>query len=206
MEIKKINMVAQLQGFNLLVKFCSLTNIKASAVIHYFEVESMDIDAKQESLEESIFKTLSNQKRRDILRFIGEHRQATFTEIKKAAEIEDSSSVSYHLTSLQTLIKQQNERYSLSALGIEAYALIMKTNAYTSTNVVVDYLRRQIIAFIIVNAALWSVALIAANQFEGSISQMTTSTFILLWLTGNIIMYTVLRKTTNNKTCPSKLK
>jgi DNA-binding transcriptional ArsR family regulator len=173
---------------------------------HYFEAKSMDIEAKQESLEESIFKTLSNQKRRDILRFIGERRQATFTEIKKAAEIEDSSSVSYHLTSLQTLIMQQNEKYALSALGIEAYNLIMKTNAYTSTNVVVDYLRRQIIAFIIVNAVLWVVALIAANQFEGSISQMTTSAFILLWLTGNIIMYMILRKTTNDKTRPSKLR
>ena len=75
------------------------------------------MDAKNESLEESIFKTLSNQKRRDVLRFIGEHRQATFTEIKKAVEIEDSSSLSYHLTNLQTLVTQQNEKYSLSELG-----------------------------------------------------------------------------------------
>jgi len=37
----------------------------------------MDIKADNESLEESIFKTLSNQKRRDILRYIGERRQFT---------------------------------------------------------------------------------------------------------------------------------
>ena len=178
-----------------LVKFSSLTNIKVSAVNHYFEEKWMDIEAKQESFEEFIFKTLSNQKRRDILRFIGEHKQATFTEIEKAAEIEDSSSVSYHLTSLRTLIMQQNEKYILSDLGREAYNLIVKTNAYTSTNVVVHYLRRQIIAFIIANAVLWAAAIIAANQFEGTISTATTSVFILLWLIGNIIMYSVLRKT-----------
>jgi DNA-binding transcriptional ArsR family regulator len=71
------------------------------------ESNPMDKEAKNQSLEESIFKTLSNQKRRDILRFISEHKQAIFTEIKKAAEIEDSSSVSYHLSSLQTLVSQK---------------------------------------------------------------------------------------------------
>ena len=108
----------------------------------------MDIDAKNESLEESIFKTLSNQKRRDILRFIGEHKQVTFTEIKKAVEIEDSSSVSYHLKSLQNLISQQNEKYSLSELGQEAYNLIVnkrlhpnqhRSRHFTQTIIAVDY-------------------------------------------------------------------
>jgi len=48
-----------------------------------------DIQDKEsaESLEESIFKTLSNQKRRDILRVIGERREATFTEIKIPSEL-----------------------------------------------------------------------------------------------------------------------
>jgi DNA-binding transcriptional ArsR family regulator len=41
-----------------------------------------DIQAENSSLEESVFKTLNNQKRRDILRFIDERGQATFTEIK----------------------------------------------------------------------------------------------------------------------------
>jgi hypothetical protein len=73
----------------------------------------LDAGIKNESLEESIFKTLSNQKRRDILRFIGEHKQATFTEIKKAVEIEDSSSD--HITSptckLLSLKKTRNTPY-----------------------------------------------------------------------------------------------
>jgi len=48
--------------------------------------------AQEESLEESIFKTLNHQKRRDILRFIGEWKEATFPEIKNSIGIEDSPS------------------------------------------------------------------------------------------------------------------
>lgn len=77
----------------------------------------MGIEAENESLEESIFKTLSNQKRRDILRFIGERKQATFTEIKKAMEIEDSSSVSYHLRSLQNLVTKKTKNTFSQTLG-----------------------------------------------------------------------------------------
>lgn len=139
--------------------------------------------AQNESLEESIFKTLSNQKRRDILRFIGENKQATFTEIKKAVEIEDSSSVSYHLNSLQTLITQQNEKYSLSKLGQDANNLIVKTNAYTSTNTVVTYLRKQLSLLIIANAILWAAAIFATTEFEGRVTQMTSFAFIALWST-----------------------
>lgn len=165
----------------------------------------MDVETQSESLEESIFKTLSNQKRRDILRFIGENKQATFTEIKKAVEIEDSSSVSYHLNSLQTLIIQQNEKYTLSDLGQEAYNLIVKTNAYTSTNIVVRTLRKQLSALIIANAILWAAAIFATTEFEGRLSQMTTFAFIALWSTSNILIYTILRRTSKDQTCPTKL-
>ncbi len=43
----------------------------------------MNREVETESLEKSIFKTLGNQKRRDILRFVGEKKQVTFTEIKR---------------------------------------------------------------------------------------------------------------------------
>ncbi len=165
----------------------------------------MDKASENESLEESIFKTLSNQKRRDILRFIGEHKQATFTEIKKAVEIEDSSSVSYHLNSLQNLISQQNEKYSLSDLGQEAYNLIVKTNAYTSTNIVVGILRRQLSLLIIANAILWAIAIFTTRQFEGVLSHNTTFAFVALWLTSNALIYTILRGTSKEKHCTTKL-
>ena len=155
----------------------------------------MDLEAENESLEESIFKTLSNQKRRDILRFIGENKQVSFTEIKKAVEIEDSSSVSYHLNSLQTLITQKDEKYSLSELGQEAYNLIVKTNAYTSINLVVRYIRRQLSELIIANAVLWAAAILAVAELEGPLNQITMFTFAELWFVSNILIYVILRKT-----------
>ena len=45
------------------------------------------------NLEEDMFKTLSHQIRRDILRFIGEKESTKFTEIKKTIGIEESASL-----------------------------------------------------------------------------------------------------------------
>lgn len=83
----------------------------------------MGIEEQKESLEELIFKTLSNPKRRDIIRFIGEHKQASFTEIKNAVGIDDSSSFSYHLSNLDILITQKAEKYYLSDLGLKPITL-----------------------------------------------------------------------------------
>ncbi len=165
----------------------------------------MDEESQTETLEESIFKTLSNQKRRDILRFIGENKQATFTEIKKAAQIEDSSSVSYHLNSLQTLVIQQKEKYVLSEIGQEAYNLIVKTNAYTSTTVVVHSLRKQLSILILANAVLWAIAIFVTSELEGRLSQLTSFTFIALWSTSNILIYTILRRISQDQHCPTKI-
>jgi DNA-binding transcriptional ArsR family regulator len=187
------------------VNISSLTNIKATWTTQYFEEKRLDTEIQKESLEESIFKTLSNQKRRDILRFIGENKQATFTQIKKATQIEDSSSVSYHLTNLQPLVTQHNEKYRLSELGQEAYNLIVKTNAYTQTNIVVGILRRQLSLLIIANAILWAIAIFATRQFESALSQNTTLTFVALWLTSNALIYTILRGTSKEKQCLTKL-
>lgn len=161
----------------------------------------MEKEVENESLEETIFKTLSNQKRRDILRFVGEYKQATFTEIKKAAEIEDSSSVSYHINSLQTLIVQQHEKYVLSDLGQEAYNLIVKTNAYTTTNVIVGYLRRQLSLLIIANALTWALAIFSVRYIEGPLDQMTLFSLALLWFISNIMIYMIQRATGKNRSC-----
>ena len=159
-----------------------------------FGETTVGIEQQSESLEESIFKTLSNQKRRDILRFIGEKKQASFTETKKAVGIQDSSSFSYHLNSLGVLITQKAEKYHLSELGQEAYELIVKTNSYTSSNVVVNYLRRQLTLLIIANAILWLIGIVLTRQIN---APNPTAGFILvaLWLISNGIIYSILRET-----------
>jgi DNA-binding transcriptional ArsR family regulator len=158
----------------------------------------LGIEQQSESLEESIFKTLSNQKRRDIIRFIGEKKQASFTEIKNAIEIEDSSAFSYHLNSLRILTAQKDEKYRLSELGQEAYALIVKTNSYTLTNIVVKYLRKQLTLLIIANAILWLIGIVVTRQIEGQLDHKTTYVLIALWLISNGIIYSILRKTNSN--------
>jgi predicted transcriptional regulator len=80
-------------------------------------VNLLDRKEQNENLEETVFKTLSNQKRRDILLFIGERKEATFTEIKNSVEIEDTPSLSYHLTALDCLIVQKSESTASRNLG-----------------------------------------------------------------------------------------
>ena len=93
----------------------------------------MSAETLKENLEETIFKTLSHQKRRDILRVIGEKKNATFTEIKNAMQTEDSPSLSYHLNALNGLIIQKEGEYKLSELGQDTYRLICKTASCATT-------------------------------------------------------------------------
>ena len=96
-----------------------------------------------ESLEESIFKTLSHQKRRDILRFIGERKEATFTEIKNFVGIEDSPSLSYHLNALGRLVVQTAGKYRLSELGNDAYKFMCKTTSNALSTSIISSLRKK---------------------------------------------------------------
>ena len=165
----------------------------------------MSNETENESLEESIFKTLGNQKRRDILRIVGENKQATFTEIKKAAEIEDSSSVSYHLSSLKPLIGQNKDKYSLSDLGQEAYHLIVKTGAYTSTSITLSYLRKQLTLLILANSIIWFAAIISTNLIAVQLSLNATFALIALWAISNGLLYTTSKRTNNEKECITKM-
>jgi DNA-binding transcriptional ArsR family regulator len=151
-------------------------------------------EATDDSLEESIFKTLSHQKRRDVLRFIGESGEATFTEIKNSVEIEDSPDLSYHLNALNYLVIQKEGKYRLSELGHDAYNLVCKTATYTASNSVINFLRKQIPAVVIANAILWAAAIFAVLQFEGRLQQTTIFSFAALWFVSNINLYSILKR------------
>jgi DNA-binding transcriptional ArsR family regulator len=149
----------------------------------------MEKNPETESLEEAIFKTLSHQKRRDILRVIGESKQATFTEIKNAIQTEDTPSLSYHLNALNGLIIQKNGRYRLSTLGQDAYGLICKATTCTAANSLISRLQKELPLLIVANALLWAVALLTVSQFEGRLHRITVLTFAALWLTSNLVLY-----------------
>jgi len=181
----------------LLSKISFTNHLKSCHIIIDFEVRHMDKETHKdtdESLEESIFKTLNHQTRRDILRIIGEKREATFTEIKNSVKIEDSPSLSYHLNALSLLIVQKVGKYRLSELGQDAYNLICKTTTYTETNTILNRLRKEIPAVIIANAILWAAAIFSVSQFEGRLHQPTTFSFAALWFISNIILYSILIK------------
>lgn len=147
-----------------------------------------------ESLEEKVFKTLSNQKRRDIVRVIGENKEATFTNIKDAVQIEDSSILSYHLNVLEPLIISSNGKYQLSDLGKDSFNLIYKTSTYTGSNIILSGLRRELPAVIIANAILWAAAIFTVSHFSSDVNSFILYSFSILWFISNTIIYSVFIK------------
>lgn len=89
----------------------------------------LDERIKQNSVmnEDEIFKSLSHQVRRDIVKILGEN-PLTFTEIKRNLDPIDSSTLSYHLKNLQPLLTQKGNRYELSHIGEAAFNLLSKTD------------------------------------------------------------------------------
>jgi len=148
-----------------------------------------------ESVEEVVFKTLSHQKRRDILRVIGEKREVTFTEIKNSIGTENSHSISYQLNALNYLISQKEGKYQLSELGQDTYHLICKTTELSRSNTTIRIIRKDLSALIISNAILWATAIFAVSQFQGKLEQMTIYSFSALWFVSNIILYSILKRT-----------
>jgi DNA-binding transcriptional ArsR family regulator len=82
------------------------------------------------SLEIEVFKALNHQRRRDILRFIGEGKKPTFTEIMNTIKVSDSPTLSYHLKTLAPFLELKDGRYNLSPIGKAAYTLLLKTATY----------------------------------------------------------------------------
>ncbi len=153
---------------------------------------------KEESnnFEEEVFKTLSHQVRRDILRFVGESRSAKFTEIKKATGIAESAALSYHINSLTPLLLHHQELYKLSDLGKDAYSLMTKLVTYSKTAGIIGGIKKQLGATIIANALLWASAIAYLIIIEGPLEMITLIVFASLFSTSNIILYSILQYTT----------
>ncbi|MFX1286916.1 MAG: winged helix-turn-helix domain-containing protein, partial [Promethearchaeota archaeon] len=61
--------------------------------------------------EDAIFKSLSHEIRRNIIRHIGDKKESTFSDIKNNIMSIDSPTLSYHLKSLIPLITQEEGKY-----------------------------------------------------------------------------------------------
>ncbi|MFX1496495.1 MAG: winged helix-turn-helix domain-containing protein [Promethearchaeota archaeon] len=78
------------------------------------------------SKEDEIFKLLTHQTRRNIIKVLGE-KDLTFSQIKKILEI-DSPTLSYHLKSMRSFVTQKKSKYTLSEIGRAALYLLTKTD------------------------------------------------------------------------------
>jgi hypothetical protein len=121
------------------------------------------------NLEEEVFRALDHQIRRNVLRYIGEAKEPTFTEILNTVNIPDSPTLSYHLKTLSPFVIQQRGRYILSPVGKAAYSLLLKTTMYNKQAL---YMKKKTGA-IIGHIALW-ISAIAAGLVMRVDSFMTT--------------------------------
>ena len=95
--------------------------------------------------EEEIFKSLAHNVRRDIIKEIGMSKELLFSEIQKRIKSIDSPTLSYHLKSLDPLLKNKEKKYRLSEIGKSAYYLLHKID---QSHTISKYKRRFIYAYI----------------------------------------------------------
>lgn len=78
------------------------------------------------SKEDEIFKLLTHQTRRNIIKVLGE-RDLTFSQIKRKLGIE-SPALSYHLKNMKEFVIQKKSKYTFSEIGRAALLLLTKTD------------------------------------------------------------------------------
>jgi hypothetical protein len=116
------------------------------------------------NLEAEVFKALDHQMRRDILRYVGEGRNPTFTDILNAIRISDSPTLAYHLKTLAPFIEQRKGTYHLTPMGKDAFNLLLKAGTYSK---IALFQKKQWEAML-GNAVLWCGAIVAAAYLEAS--------------------------------------
>jgi DNA-binding HxlR family transcriptional regulator len=136
------------------------------------------------SLEEEVFNALDHQKRRDILRSIGEKEGVTFTEIMNAGKIPDSPTLSYHLRSLAPFVEQRHGGYRLTPMGKDAYSLLLRSTAYDK----LAMFQKKRYEATFANLILW-VAAIGAAAYLGVSVVLTVLTLPPLAFVATMITY-----------------
>jgi len=116
--------------------------------------------------EEEIFRALSHEKRRNVVRCLGEVGSLTFSEIGTHAEIHDTPILSYYLRTLHPLLRQEGDRYYLSESGRDAFSLILRSSSFPQEG---DKKWRERLPWLILgNAVLWACAIYSIGIFQGT--------------------------------------
>ncbi len=115
---------------------------------------AVEKDASRVENEEALFKSLTHQIRRDIIRVVGpSDKGLTFSEIQKEVGNIESSNLSYHLKNLQSLVPVDEGKYRLSEIGEAAYRLLQKVDQDAR---VARYQRKFLYAYL-VTLACWII-------------------------------------------------
>lgn len=140
--------------------------------------------------ENEIFKTLSHQIRRNIIKYIGNTGTVTFSQIKNQIDSIDSPSLSYHLRNLQPLLMQDKSKYQLSSIGDAAFNLLRKTDQsikisryrkhflYAYIITVICWISASTVIPIIINfdLGIWTII-----SVQIAISIISTINYIIIW-------------------------
>jgi DNA-binding transcriptional ArsR family regulator len=84
-----------------------------------------DSPSQQTVLDEGeIFKSLSHEIRRNIIKRLGAKQSLSFSELNAAIGLVDTPTLAYHLKSLKFLVDQKATQYSLTEIGQAALLLM----------------------------------------------------------------------------------
>ncbi len=119
-----------------------------------------------ENLEQEVFKALDHQMRRDVLRYVGERKVASFTDMLNALKIPDSPTLSYHLRTLAPFIEQDAGKYRLTPMGKDAFQLLLKSGTYGMMAI----FQKKRYGATFGNLLLWGIAIAASAYLEANIS------------------------------------
>lgn len=125
------------------------------------------------SKEDEIFKLLTHQTRRNIIKVLGE-RDLTFSQIKKNLEI-DSPTLSYHLKSMNEFVVQKKSKYTFSEIGRAALFLLTKTDQ----SIKISRYRRNFFYAYIITLFCWIAAEIFTPLAFWFVSPKTLSNLII---------------------------
>lgn len=103
------------------------------------------------SKEDEIFKLLTHQTRRNIIKVLGD-RDLTFSQIQKNLKI-DSPTLSYHLKSMNPFVVQKKSKYSFSEIGRAALFLLTKTHQ----SIKMSRYKRYLLYIFLVSYACWII-------------------------------------------------
>ena len=137
------------------------------------------------SLEERVFKSLSNERRREIVRYLGERRRARFNELKRDLGFDDGASLTYHLGSLEPLLTRVSDGYSLSSAGRDAYSLMNKVSSVSEATATLASARSWVAAMIVANSVLWAAAILSVRLYIGNLHGSILYSFSALFLVSN---------------------